>query len=80
MTLQPSTANFSLINYSQEKDLNNLFAARKHQKNPENGFCREHYFEILYVSVARYLPDFTLFKIQKNEQSNKTSKLNSVAK
>ena len=36
MTLQPSTANFSLINYSQEKDLNNLFATRKHQKNPEN--------------------------------------------
>ena len=35
MTLQPSTANFSLINYSQEKDLNNLVAARKHQKNPE---------------------------------------------
>ena len=35
MTLQPSTKNFSLINYSQEKDLNNLVAARKHQKNPE---------------------------------------------
>ena len=35
MTLQPSTANFSLINYSQEKDLNNLVATRKHQKNPE---------------------------------------------
>ena len=26
---------FSLINYSQEKDLNNLDAARKDQKNPE---------------------------------------------
>ena len=38
MTLQPSTANFSLINYSQEKDLNNLVAARKHQKNPENQY------------------------------------------
>ena len=38
MTLQPSTTNFSLINYSQEKDLNNLVAARKHQKNPENNF------------------------------------------
>ena len=24
-----------LINYSQEKDLNNLVATRKHQKNPE---------------------------------------------
>ena len=42
MTLQPSTANFSLINYSQEKDLNNLVAARKHQKNPEKSFiCKE---------------------------------------
>ena len=39
MTLQPSTANFSLINYSQEKDLNNLVAARKHQKNPEKLYC-----------------------------------------
>ena len=45
-----------------------------------NRFSLEHYFEILYVSVARYLPDFTLFKIPKNEQSNKTSKLNSEAK
>ena len=39
MTLQPSTTNFSLINYSQEKDLNNLVAARKHQKNPEKCSC-----------------------------------------
>ena len=45
-----------------------------------NGFCIEHYFEILYVSVARYLPDLTLIKIQKNEQSNLTSKLNCEAK
>ena len=45
MTLQPSTANFSLINYSQEKDLNNLVAARKHQKNPEK--CYE--ISILYI-------------------------------
>ena len=30
---------FALIKNSQEKDLNNLVAARKHQKNPENSNC-----------------------------------------
>ena len=34
--LRLEATDFSLINYSQEKDLNNLVAARKHQKNPEN--------------------------------------------
>ena len=33
--LRLEATDFSLINYSQEKDLNNLVAARKHQKNPE---------------------------------------------
>ena len=33
--LRLEATDFSLMKYSQENDLNNLVAARKHQKNPE---------------------------------------------
>ena len=34
--LRLEATDFSLINHSQEKNLNNLVATRKHHKNPEN--------------------------------------------
>ena len=35
------------MNYSQEKDMNNLVASRKHQKNPEKPI-------LSYLSIFRY--------------------------